>query len=152
MCAHVVCATYTSLCIMQMLPSSLRFSFLPEMALPWALILASCPLKELVDACPPVLEYTCVSSTSTLISAPAASMRDSDWNPMSSIAPSPPIIHSRLSFHPNWSQRARTPMASAGAFSNSELVHETRYGLYGYVDVYTVLQPVAATMPTFSWP
>src|SRR5262245_1920389 len=137
---------------MQIVASSLRFSFLPVMAEPWKLILASWPLNELVDAWPPVLEYTCVSSTSTLMSAPAAIIRDSDWKPISFIAPSPPMIHSRLSFHPSWSQRARTPIASAGAFSNSELVHETRYGLYGYVDVYTVLQPVAATMPTFSWP
>src|SRR5262249_58951885 len=42
--------------------------------------------------------------------------------------------------------RIRTPIASAGAFSNSEFVHGTRYGLYGYVEVYTVLQPVAAMM------
>src|SRR5579862_1307871 len=129
-----------------MLASSFRLSFFPGMALPWKLILASCPLKELVDVCPPVLEYTCVSSTSTLISAPAAIMRESDWKPISFIAPSPPTIHRRFSRHPSWSHRARTPIASAGAFSNSELVHETAYGLYGYVEVYTVLQPVADTM------
>src|SRR5215471_4967286 len=71
---------------------------------------------------------------------------------MSKNAPSPPMHHSGLSRQPIWSQRARTPIASAGAFSNSEFVQGTRYGLYGYVDVYTVLQPVAATMPTFSRP
>src|SRR5439155_17365052 len=116
---------------MQRLPISLRFSFLPGIALPWKLILASWPLKELVEAWPPVLEYTCVSSTITLISMPEASMRESDWNPMSSIAPSPPMIHRRLACQPIWSQRARTPMASAGAFSNNELVQQTLYGLYG---------------------
>src|SRR6266436_2277941 len=55
-----------------------------------------------------------------------ASERDSDWKPMSNMAPSPPMHHSGLSCHPFWSQRMRTPMASAGAFSNSELVHGTR--------------------------
>src|SRR5262245_30296742 len=69
---------------------------------------------------------------------------------MSNIAPSPPITHSGRSFHPIWSQRIRTPIAYVGAFSNSEFVHGTRYGLYGYVEVYTVLQPVAATMPHWS--
>src|SRR5262245_52339570 len=41
-------------------------------------------------------------------------------------------------------------MAIAGALSNSELTHGTRYGLYGYVEVYTVLQPVAAMIPHWS--
>src|SRR6185503_535452 len=132
---------------MQMLASSLRFSFLPGMIFPWKLILASWPLKELVDVWPPVFEYTCVSSTMTLMSMPAASIRDRDWNPMSFMAPSPPMIQRRFFCQPSVSHFARTPIATAGAFSNRELVQETRYGLYGYVDVYTVLQPVAATMP-----
>jgi hypothetical protein len=110
---------------MQMLAISLRFSFLPGMAVPWTVNLVSCPLKEPVELWPPVFEYTCVSSTITLISMPEASMRERDWNPMSSMAPSPPMIQRRLFCQPNWSQRARTPMASAGAFSNSELVQET---------------------------
>ena len=57
---------------------------------------------------------------------PEASMRESDWKPMSSIAPSPPTTQSFLSPQPIWSQRARTPIASAGPFSKSELVHGTR--------------------------
>src|SRR6516164_931615 len=81
---------------------------------------------------------------------PLANKRDNDWKPMSYMAPSPPMHQIGLSCQPSWSQRRRTPMASAGAFSNSELVQGTRYGLYGYVDVYTVLQPVAATMPHWS--
>src|ERR671913_354533 len=81
---------------------------------------------------------------------PLANIRERAWNPMSYIAPSPPTTHSGLSFHPIWSHRIRTPMAYVGAFSNSEFVHGTRYGLYGYVDVYTVLQPVAAMIPQFS--
>jgi hypothetical protein len=66
---------------------------------------------------------------------PEASIRDSDWNPMSYMAPSPPMHHNGLPCHPIWSQRRRTPMAKAGAFSKSEFDHGTRYGLYGYVDV-----------------
>src|SRR6478752_721056 len=66
------------------------------------------------------------------------------------MAPSPPMHQIGLPAQPIWSQRERTPIASAGAFSNSEFVHGTRYGLYGYVDVYTVLQPVAATRPHWS--
>src|SRR3954453_13342899 len=81
---------------------------------------------------------------------PLASSRDSAWKPMSNMAPSPPMHQIGLSFQPIWSQRMRTPMASAGAFSNSEFVHGTRYGLYGYVEVYTVLQPVAATSAHWS--
>src|SRR4051794_39625342 len=81
---------------------------------------------------------------------PLANRRDSAWKPMSNIAPSPPITHRGRSCQPIWSQRMRTPMAYVGAFSNSELVHGTRYGLYGYVEVYTVLHPVAATMPHWS--
>src|SRR5918912_1437292 len=81
---------------------------------------------------------------------PLANKRDSAWKPMSNMAPSPPMHHSGLPCQPIWSQRSRTPMASAGAFSNSELVHGTRYGLYGYVEVYTVLHPVAATRPHWS--
>ena len=57
---------------------------------------------------------------------PEASMRERDWKPMSSIAPSPPTTHSFLSCQPIWSQRARTPIASAGPFSKSELVQGTR--------------------------
>src|ERR1700754_1916897 len=102
------------------------------------LIFVFWPVYELVDACPPVFEYTCVSSTKHLTGRPEASSRDSDWNPMSKNEPSPPMHHSGLSCQPIWFQRDRTPIASAGAFSNSELVHGTRYGLYGYVDVYTV--------------
>src|SRR6202022_596466 len=78
---------------------------------------------------------------------PLARRRESAWKPMSNIAPSPPMHQIGRSCQPIWSQRMRTPMASAGAFSNSEFVHGTRYGLYGYVEVYTVLQPVAATIP-----
>src|SRR5437762_14004758 len=109
-------------------------------------------MNVLVEACPPVLEYTCVSSTITLMSIPLISMRESDWNPMSIIAPSPPITHIFLFSHPCWFHFARTPIANVGAFSNSELLHGSLYGLYGYVDVYTVLQPVAAISPTFSGP
>src|SRR5262249_27654725 len=72
------------------------------------------------------------------------------WKPMSNIAPSPPITQRGRFSHPIWSQRIRTPIAYVGAFSNSEFVHGTRYGLYGYVEVYTVLHPVAATMPHWS--
>ena len=54
--------------------------------------------------------------------------------------PQPPPVADR-------SHRTRIPMASAGAFSNSELVHGTWYGLKGYVVPNTVLQPVAATIP-----
>ena len=43
-------------------------------------------------------------------------------------------------------------MASAGAFSNNELVHGTLNGLNGYVEPNTVLQPVAATIPIWSTP
>src|SRR5690348_5692822 len=86
------------------------------------------------------------------MSAPDATIRDSAWNPMSYIAPSPPRTHSRRSGWPAASQLARTPSATAGAFSNSELVHGTRYGLNGYVLPNTVLQPVAATMPIDSAP
>src|SRR5579872_4215465 len=44
------------------------------------------------------------------------------------------------------------PIASAGEFSNSEFVHGTENGLNGYVEPYTELQPVEATMPMFSAP
>src|SRR6478752_9629652 len=81
------------------------------------------------------------------MSAPDATIRDSDWKPMSYIAPSPPRTHSRRSGWPAASHRARIPAATAGAFSNSEFVHGTRYGLNGYVLPNTVLQPVDATMP-----
>ena len=40
------------------------------------------------------------------MSAPDATIRDSAWKPMSYIAPSPPITHSRRSGWPAWSQRA----------------------------------------------
>ena len=36
------------------------------------------PVYVLVDACPPVFEYTCVSRTNTLMLAPDDSIRDSD--------------------------------------------------------------------------
>ena len=52
---------------------------------------ATCPVKPLVQAWPPVLEYTCVSSTITRIGLPLASSRLRFWKPMSIIAPSPPI-------------------------------------------------------------
>src|SRR5437764_15014552 len=78
---------------------------------------------------------------------PLANIRDNAWKPMSYIAPSPPTTHSGFLPQPFWSHRIRTPMAYVGAFSNSELVHGTMYGLYGYVEVYTVLHPVAATIP-----
>src|SRR3954454_17537015 len=110
---------------------SFRRSCLPNTALPWTDIFVFCPVKLDVDACPPVFEYTCVSSTNTLIFMPLANRRDRAWKPMSYIAPSPPMHHSGLSFQPIWSHRMRTPMAYVGAFSNSEFVHGTRYGLYG---------------------
>src|SRR4029079_5598936 len=81
---------------------------------------------------------------------PDANSRDSAWNPMSYMAPSPPTTHSGRSFQPIWSHRLLTPMAYVAALANSEFVHGTRYGLYGYVEVYTVLHPVAATMPHWS--
>src|SRR5262245_26512956 len=81
---------------------------------------------------------------------PEANIRERAWKPMSNIAPSPPKHQIGLSCQPIWSQRLRTPIAMAGAFSKSELVHGTRYGLYGYVDVYTVLHPVAATIAQLS--
>src|SRR6185503_2086165 len=86
------------------------------------------------------------------MSAPEATIRESDWKPMSYIAPSPPSTHRRRSGWPAASQRDRMPSATAGAFSNSEFVHGTRYGLNGYVLPKTVLQPVAATMPIDSGP
>ncbi len=95
------------------------------------LIFVFWPVKVLVEAWPPVFEYTCVSRTKHLMCMPEANIRDSDWKPMSKNAPSPPMHHSGLPCQPIWSHRARTPIASAGAFSNSELVHGTRYGLYG---------------------
>src|SRR5262245_27930056 len=112
---------------------SLRRSCLPSTALPCTLILVFWPVYVLVEACPPVFEYTCVSSTKTLMFEPAANMRESDWKPMSNMAPSPPMHQSGLPSQPSWSQRERTPMAIAGAFSKSEFVQGTRYGLYGYV-------------------
>ena len=47
-----------------------------------------------------------------------------------------PDFHNSGLVHENkpflaWSQRVRTPAATAGAFSNSEFVHGTRYGLNG---------------------
>ena len=53
---------------------------------------------------------------------PAASIRESDWNPMSFIAPSPPMIQRRFCCQPWLSHLARTPIATAGAFSNNEFV------------------------------
>ena len=82
-----------------------------------------------METWPPVLEYTWVSSTSTLMSIPAASIRESDWKPMSYIAPSPPTTQRRFSCQPRWSHLARTPMATAGAFSKREFVQGTRKGL-----------------------
>src|SRR5581483_8559910 len=117
------------------------------MALPWTLIFVFWPVKLAVEACPPVFEYTWVSSTNTLMFMPLAKSRESAWKPMSYMAPSPPTTHSGLPCQPIWSHRIRTPIAYVGAFSKSELVHGTMYGLYGYVEVYTVLHPVAATMP-----
>src|SRR5918995_618789 len=122
MWAHVVWATYVRGCIIAIWAISLRRSCLPPKTLPWTDILVFWPVKLAVDACPPVFEYTCVSSTNTLMFMPLANNRESAWN----------------------------PMAYVGAFSKSEFVHGTRYGLYGYVEVYTVLQPVAATMPHWS--
>ena len=48
---------------------------------------------------------------------------------MSNIAPSPPMHQIGLSASPSGPTACATPIASAGAFSNSELVHGTRYGL-----------------------
>src|SRR6266542_5087845 len=126
---------------MRMRPSSLRRSGRPCSDFPYAESFVTCPPKDAVEAWPPVFEYTCVSRTSTLMSAPDATMRDSDWKPMSYIAPSPPITQMRRSPFPPWSQRARMPSASAGPFSKSEFVHGTRYGLYGYVLPKTEVQP-----------
>src|SRR5918994_4139631 len=150
MWAHVVWATYVRGCIIAIWAISLRRSCLPPKTLPWTLIFVLCPVKLGVDACPPVFEYTCVSSTNTFRFIPLANIRESAWKPMSYMAPSPPMTHSGLPFQPIWSQRIRTPMAYVGAFSKSEFVQGTRYGLYGYVDVYTVLHPVAATIPHWS--
>src|SRR5262245_57053442 len=110
---------------------SLRRSCLPPMVLPCTDILVFWPMYVDVDAWPPVLEYTCVSRTNTLMFMPLANRRESAWKPMSNMAPSPPMHQIGLLFQPIWSQRMRTPMASAGAFSNKELVQGTRYGLYG---------------------
>src|SRR5215475_12075165 len=108
---------------MQMLASSFRFSFLSGIVLLWKLIFVSCPLNELVDVWSLVFEYTWVSRTMTLISILVASIRDSDWNPISFMAPSPPTIHRRFFCQPLVSHLARTPIATAGAFSKRELVH-----------------------------
>src|SRR5215207_10013066 len=126
---HVVWATNVRGCIIAIWAISLRRSCLPSIALPWTLILVFWPVYVLVDAWPPVLEYTCVSSTNTFNGIPLANMRDSAWKPISNMAPSPPSTHSGRSFQPIWSQRIRTPIAYVGAFSNSEFVHGTRYGL-----------------------
>src|SRR2546421_8373510 len=110
---------------------SLRRSCLPATVLPCTLILVFWPVKVEVEAWPPVLEYTCVSSTKTLMFMPLANRRDRAWKPMSYMAPSPPMHQIGLPCQPIWSQRMRRPMASAGAFLNSELGHGTSDGLYG---------------------
>src|SRR5947199_6310593 len=135
MWAHVVWATYVRGCIIAIWAISFRRSCLPPSTFPCTLIFVFWPVKLLVDAWPPVFEYTCVSRTNTLMFMPLASNRDRAWKPISNIAPSPPMHQRGLPCQPIWSQRRRTPIASAGAFSKSELVHGTRYGLYGYVDV-----------------
>src|SRR3989304_1464416 len=60
------------------------------------LIFVFWPVNVLVEACPPVFEYTCVSSTKHLTGMPEANIRDNDWKPMSKNAPSPPMHHSGL--------------------------------------------------------
>jgi hypothetical protein len=80
----------------------LLFAFLPS---------GFSPVKLAVLACPPVFEYTCVSSTNTLMFMPLANIRDSAWKPMSYMAPSPPTTHSGLLPQPIWSHFIRTPMA-----------------------------------------
>src|SRR6476646_7633463 len=131
MWAHVVWATYVRGCIMAIWAISLRRSCLPPNTLPWTDILVFCPVKLAVEAWPPVFEYTWVSRTNTLMFIPLANRRERAWKPMSYMAPTPPTTQRWRSFQPIWSQRIRTPIAYVGAFSKSELVHGTRYGLYG---------------------
>ena len=71
---------------------SLRASLLPLPALPYGAMSETWLMKPEVQAWPPVLEYTCVSTTSTLIGMPDISARDRFWKPMSYIAPSPPTL------------------------------------------------------------
>ena len=66
------------------------------------------PTKPEVQAWPPVLEYTWVSTTSILMGLPDIIARDRFWKPMSYMAPSPPTAttggHSRNSSSLNCSQ------------------------------------------------
>ena len=71
---------------------SLRASVLPWAALPYGAMSDTWLMKPEVQACPPVLEYTCVSTTSTLIGLPDINKRDRFWKPMSYMAPSPPRL------------------------------------------------------------
>ena len=57
-------------------PSSLRTSCLPWLAAPNAAMSEICARNPDVQAWPPVLEYTWVSSTSTFSGLPAISARD----------------------------------------------------------------------------
>ena len=50
------------------------------------------PMKPEVQAWPPVLEYTWVSTTRILIGMPDIMARERFWKPMSYIAPSPPRL------------------------------------------------------------
>jgi len=66
-----------------MSPSSFRNSCFPWWALPDRERSESCPVKLDVDACPPVLEYTPLLSTMTLMGVLLVRMRDSAPKPMS---------------------------------------------------------------------
>ena len=63
---------------------------MPLIDLPNCAMSETCPRKPDVQACPPVFEYTWVSTTSTLTGLPDIIRRDRFWKPMSYIAPSPP--------------------------------------------------------------
>ena len=57
---------------------------------------AAAPAGVAFDACPPVLEYTCVFSTSTRTFSPDASTWSSPPKPISNAQPSPPMSHTLL--------------------------------------------------------
>jgi hypothetical protein len=65
-------------------------------------------MKPEVQAWPPVLEYTWVSTTRIFTGMPVIRARDRFWKPMSYMAPSPPMAttggHSRHSSSLNFSQ------------------------------------------------
>ncbi len=95
---------------------SLRISCLPFIALPNGAMSETWPMKPEVQAWPPVLEYTCVSTTSTLIGVPDIMARERFGKPMSYIAPSPPTLttggQSSHSSSLNWCQSKRRKKSS----------------------------------------